>query len=52
MLEFLFDSTRAVSDLVLDGALTRYPDIRWVFTHGGGTLPLVTDRIQLGCLRD
>jgi 6-methylsalicylate decarboxylase len=47
MLEFLFDSTRAVSDLVLDGVLTRYPDIRWVFTHGGGTLPLVADRIQL-----
>ncbi len=47
MLEFLFDTTRTVSDLVLTGVLKRYPDIRWVFTHGGGTLPLLADRIQL-----
>jgi predicted TIM-barrel fold metal-dependent hydrolase len=47
MLEFLFDSTRAVSDLVFSGVLTRHPDIRWVFTHGGGTLPLLADRMEL-----
>jgi predicted TIM-barrel fold metal-dependent hydrolase len=47
MLEFLFDSTRAVSDLVLGGVITRYPDIRWAFTHGGGALPLLADRIEL-----
>ncbi|MGW5636487.1 amidohydrolase family protein [Streptomyces sp. NPDC003832] len=47
MLEFLFDSTRTVSDLVLTGVLSRYPGVRWVFTHGGGTLPLLADRIEL-----
>lgn len=47
MLEFIFDSTRAVSDLVLNGRLQRYPNIRWIFTHGGGTLPLLTERMQL-----
>ncbi|MEU6171508.1 amidohydrolase family protein [Streptantibioticus parmotrematis] len=47
MLEFLFDTTRAVSDLVLTGTLPRYPGIRWVFTHGAGTLPLVVDRMEL-----
>ena len=47
MLEFLFDSTRAVSDLVFAGVLSRHPDIRWVFTHGGGTLPLLADRMEL-----
>jgi 6-methylsalicylate decarboxylase len=47
MLEFIFDSARAVSDLVFNGVLTRYLDIRWVFTHGGGTLPLLADRMQL-----
>lgn len=47
MLEFIFDSARAVSDLVLTGTLARYPDIRWVITHGGGVLPLLTDRIEL-----
>ncbi len=47
MLEFVFDSTRTVSDLVLAGVLTRYPAIRWIFTHGGGALPLLADRIEL-----
>ncbi|MFB6552489.1 amidohydrolase family protein [Streptomyces sp. NPDC056405] len=47
MLEFIFDSTRTVSDLVFNGVLTRHPDIQWVFTHGGGTLPLLADRMEL-----
>ena len=47
MLEFIFDATRAVSDLVFTGRLQRYPDIPWIFTHGGGTLPLLTQRMEL-----
>jgi len=47
MLEFIFDSTRTVSDLVFAGVLTRYPHIQWIFTHGGGTLPLLADRMEL-----
>jgi len=41
MLEFVFDTTRTVSDLVFAGVFTRYPGIQWVFTHSGGTLPLL-----------
>jgi len=47
MLEFVFDTTRAASDLVFNGVLTRYPGIQWVFTHGGGALPLLADRMEL-----
>jgi 6-methylsalicylate decarboxylase len=47
MLEFIFDTTRAVSNLVFNGTLVRYPDIEWVFTHGGGTLPLLAERMEL-----
>lgn len=47
MLEFIFDSTRTVSDLVFAGVFSRYPDIQWIFTHGGGTLPLLADRMEL-----
>lgn len=47
MLEFIFDTTRTVSDLAFSGVLVRYPGIRWVFTHGGGALPLLADRMEL-----
>lgn len=47
MLEFMFESTRAVSDLLFSGVFTRYPRIQWVIPHCGGALPLLTDRIQL-----
>lgn len=47
MLEFIFESTRASADLLLSGVLTRYPNIEWVFTHSGGALPVLADRIQL-----
>ncbi|MFF7361609.1 amidohydrolase family protein [Streptomyces sp. NPDC008125] len=47
MLEFLFDTARTASDLLLGGVLTRHPRIRWVLTHGGGALPLLADRIDL-----
>ena len=41
MLEFIFDTARTVSDLVFSGAISRHPDIRWVFTHGAEPLPLL-----------
>ena len=47
MLEFVFDSARTVSDLVFSGVFSRYPGIEWVFTHGGGAVPLLADRMEL-----
>ena len=47
MLEFLFDTARAYTDLVLSGTLARHPGIRWIATYGGGALPLLADRIEL-----
>jgi predicted TIM-barrel fold metal-dependent hydrolase len=46
MLEFIFDTTRAVSDLIFTGVLERHPSIRFVITHCGGALPLMGDRIE------
>jgi 6-methylsalicylate decarboxylase len=47
MLEFPFDTTRAVADLLLRGGLTRHPGIRLVVPHGGGALPALGDRVDL-----
>ncbi|GAB2678436.1 hypothetical protein GCM10009743_63350 [Kribbella swartbergensis] len=45
MIEFLFDSTRAVTDLALTGIFTRYPGIRFIVAQGG-VLPLLGDRLD------
>lgn len=47
MIEFLFDTTRAVVDLVLTGTVARHPGIDFVIPHGGATLPLVADRVSV-----
>lgn len=45
MLEFMFDSTRTIVDLVLAGVLDRYPNLRIIVPHSGATLPILSDRI-------
>lgn len=45
MIEFLFDTTRAVVDLVLSGTIARHPGIEWVVPHAGATLPMIADRV-------
>jgi predicted TIM-barrel fold metal-dependent hydrolase len=46
MIEFLFDSARAVTDLALTGIFNRYPEIRFIVTHAGGVLPLLGGRLD------
>jgi predicted TIM-barrel fold metal-dependent hydrolase len=45
MLEFLFDTTRAVTHLVLNRVLDRFPHIRFIVPHLGAALPVLADRI-------
>jgi predicted TIM-barrel fold metal-dependent hydrolase len=45
MIEFPFDTTRAVTNMLLSGTLERHPDIRWIVPHAGGTLPFLAPRI-------
>jgi 6-methylsalicylate decarboxylase len=47
MIEFLFDSARAVADLALTGIFSRYPNVQFIITHAGGVLPLLGDRLDL-----
>ena len=44
-LEFPFDSTRAIASLLYSGTFTRCPDIRFIFSHGGGALAAVHSRL-------
>lgn len=46
MVEFLFDTTRTVIDLVLNGTLATNPDLELIVPHGGAVLPLLADRVS------
>jgi predicted TIM-barrel fold metal-dependent hydrolase len=39
------DTARAIINLVFSGTLNRCPDIRFIFTHAGGTLPMIAGRM-------
>jgi len=45
MLEFFFDTTRAVVDLVLNGTIARHTDLELIIPHAGATLPMIVDRV-------
>ena len=44
MFEFLFDESRAVINLISSGLAERFPHVKVVVSHGGGTLPSLLDR--------
>jgi predicted TIM-barrel fold metal-dependent hydrolase len=46
MLEFPFDTARAVTNLIFSGTLERFPDISIIAPHNGGTLPVLAARIS------
>jgi predicted TIM-barrel fold metal-dependent hydrolase len=44
--DFLLDTTRGAINLILTGALDRYPDISFILSHGGGFVPYAASRVQ------
>jgi predicted TIM-barrel fold metal-dependent hydrolase len=44
-LEFGFDATRAVANLIVNEIPDRFPDIRFVFTHSGSCVPSVAHKL-------
>ena len=45
VIEFPHDSTRAATSLLFAGVFAKYRDIRFIFSHGGGTIPYLAGRI-------
>jgi len=48
LIEFVFDTTRAVTNLLYSGTLERCSNIRIIVAHAGGTVPYLAYRISLG----
>jgi predicted TIM-barrel fold metal-dependent hydrolase len=47
VLEFMFETTRSITDLVLSGVLERYPSLRIIVPHAGAALPVLAGRIDM-----
>lgn len=47
MLEFMFETTRSITDLVLSGAQQRHPEMRVLVPHAGAALPVLVARVEL-----
>jgi aminocarboxymuconate-semialdehyde decarboxylase len=45
---FTFDTTLAAAKLVFSGVVERFPGIRWVLAHLGGTIPYLAERLDRG----
>ena len=44
-IDFPTDTTRTIADLIYSGSLMRFPNIRWIFSHGGGTVLMLAARL-------
>ena len=45
VIELATDTSRTITSLLVNGTTVRYPDVRFIFSHAGGTLPALTGRI-------
>lgn len=46
MMEFFFDTTRTVTNLILKRTMKRFPDIQFVVPHAGAFLTILADRLD------
>ena len=45
-IEYATDTSRTIASLVFSGTAATYPNIQWVFSHGGGTVPFLVGRFE------
>jgi len=53
-IEYATDTSRMIATLLFSGAAARFPDIQWIHSHGGGTMPFLYSRYtrQEAALKD
>ena len=45
-MEYGTDTTRAITGVCFSGDAARFPNIRWIWSHAGGSLPFLAGRID------
>ncbi len=48
LLGFTFDTTLAAAKLVFSGVVEKFPKIKWILGHLGGTIPYLAERLDRG----
>ena len=48
IMEYGTDTTRAILGVLFSGTAARFPDIRFIWSHAGGTAPFLAGRIERG----
>ncbi|MBV9120722.1 MAG: amidohydrolase [Chloroflexi bacterium] len=44
-IEYIFDSARGIVNCLWQGTFVRFPNIRWIFSHGGSAVPYLVHRL-------
>ena len=52
MMEYLFDTTRAVVNLIFSGAIERFPRVSFILPHAGGLVPYFAWRLSVSPMID
>ena len=47
LIDYPFETTKVATNLIFQGVTTRCPDIPWILSHSGGTLPMLAHRISI-----
>ena len=47
LVEWGTDTTRTIGDIVFSGNAAKFRDIKWIFSHAGGTMPFLIERFVL-----
>lgn len=45
VIEFGTDTSRTLTDILFSGTAARCPDVKFIFSHAGGTVPFLTERL-------
>ena len=47
IIDYPFETTRVATNLIFNGVMERMPEIRFILSHSGGTLPFLAHRIAI-----
>ena len=47
MIDYPFETTKVATTLIMNGVMERHPNIRFILSHAGGTLPMLAHRIAI-----